>query len=93
MKITSDGRVMADFIGCAVRGQNIEMKSKGDALRSFCYLTDAILGLIHVALFGEVGEAYNLANETETLPIREVAKQICQIAADKHIEVVCSGNK
>ena len=93
MKITSDGRVMADFIGCAVRGQNIEMKSKGDALRSFCYLTDAILGLIHVALFGEVGEAYNLSNETETLPIRVVAQQICQIAADKHIKVECAGNQ
>lgn len=88
MKIECDGRVMSDFIGCAVRGEDIILKSKGEALRAFCYLTDAILGLIQVALFGHIGEAYNLANETETMSIRDIAQLICQLFPQKQIHVV-----
>lgn len=93
MKTECDGRVMSDFIGCAVRGEDIILKSKGEAQRAFCYLTDAVLGLIQVALFGHIGEAYNLANETETMSILDIAQLICQLFPQKQIHVVIDENQ
>lgn len=93
MKIENDGRVMADFIGDAVCRRDIVMKSVGDAIRAFCYITDAVLGLVQVTLYGMVGEAYNLANETEPMPIREVAQMICDSFPERKIKVIFAGEQ
>ena len=79
MKIENDGRIMSDLIGDAVHDRNIVLKSSGEAIRSFCYLTDAIIGMIQIVLYGKVGEAYNLANETEPVSIKELANMISKI--------------
>jgi len=88
MKIESDGRVMSDFIGNAVRGEDIVLNSRGDAVRAFIYLTDAVTGIFTIMLKGRSGEAYNLSNETEAYPIYEIAKKICDICKDKGIKTV-----
>lgn len=85
MKIENDGRVMADLIGDAVHKRNIVLKSSGDAIRSFCYLTDAIIGMIQISLYGKVGDAYNLANETEPISIKKLANMISKINSQEII--------
>ena len=48
-------------------------------MRSFCYVTDTVNGLFRILLEGQSGEAYNLANETEEISIRDLAEMlICQ---------------
>lgn len=93
MKIDNDGRVMADFIGDAVKGRDITLNSTGDAVRAFCYLSDAVTALILLALRGESGTPYNLSNETEPLPIRDVARIICESQTHYDIRVVFSGQQ
>lgn len=93
MKIDNDGRVMADFIGDAVNGRDITLNSAGDAIRAFCYLSDAVTALILLALRGESGTPYNLSNETEPLPIRDVARLICELQTRHSIRVVFSGQQ
>lgn len=93
MKITDDGRVMADFIGNAVRNENIVLNSSGEAIRAFLYLSDAITALFTILFRGESGEAYNVSNETEPLPIYKVAQLICESFPEKNIKVVFSGEK
>ncbi|MBO5630062.1 MAG: NAD-dependent epimerase/dehydratase family protein [Aeriscardovia sp.] len=88
MNLHSDGRVMADFIGNIVDGKDIELKSTGEALRAFCYITDAITGIFYAALKGEPGEAYNLANETEEISIRDLAQMLVYLRRDKDLKVV-----
>ncbi len=78
--ILSDGRVMADFVGNAVNGEDIELLSDGEAVRSFCYVADAVLGMLFVLLYGKSEEAYNIANESEEIKIYELAKKIAKIA-------------
>lgn len=73
MNIVNDGRVMSDFIGDTVNGKNIILKSDGTAERAFCYITDAVCALMKILLEGEIGEAYNVANETEAYEIKDVA--------------------
>ena len=88
MTIDNDGRVMSDFISDVVYGRNIVLKSIGDAERSFCYITDAVAGILYALLKGNVGEAYNIANESEALPIRDVAHILCDLYPEKQLEVI-----
>lgn len=87
MKTDNDGRVMSDFIHSALHSQDITLLSDGSAVRSFCYINDVILGLFQLTLFGKKGEAYNLANETEPMPIREIARMIADTFPEKGISV------
>ena len=88
MIIGNDGRVMADFITNAVNSDDIIMKSDGLAERAFCYVTDAVAAIFLVMLKGENGEAYNLANETEPMAIRDVAQMISDLFPERNIKVV-----
>lgn len=88
MILDNDGRVMADFISDIVHNRNIVLKSTGDAERAFCYITDAVAGMLCALLNGKEGEAYNIANEKEPLPIREVAKMLTELYPEKGLKVV-----
>lgn len=92
MIIGNDGRVMSDFITNAVNSEDIVMKSDGLAERAFCYVTDAVAAIFLVMLKGVVGEAYNLANETEPMAIRDVAKLISSLFPERNINVVYQEN-
>ena len=88
MNLHCDGRVMADLMGNVIDGKDIELKSTGEALRAFCYITDAVTGIFYAALKGEPGEAYNLANETEEISIRDLAQMLVSLRKDKSFKVV-----
>ena len=88
MNIDNDGRVMADFISDVVHNRNIVLKSTGEIERAFCYITDAISGILIALLKGKCGETYNLANETEPMTIRDVAEQLVDVFPEKNIKVV-----
>lgn len=88
MIINNDGRVMADFISDAVNSRNIVLKSEGLAERAFCYVTDAVAAIFLCMLKGQCAEAYNLANETEPTPIRDVALTLSKLFPERNIEVV-----
>lgn len=88
MNLHSDGRVMADLMGNVVDGKDIVLKSSGEALRAFCYITDAVMGIFYAVLNGDAGEVYNLANETEEISIRDLAELLVNIRKDKELKVV-----
>ena len=88
MTLENDGRVMADLMGDVVAGRDIVLKSNGEAIRAFLYITDAVLGMFTVLFKGKVGEAYNLANETESVSIRDLAQLLASSRNDKTIHVV-----
>lgn len=80
MSLENDGRVMADMIFNAVNNQNIVLKSDGLAERAFIYISDVIAGIFHIIIYGKYGEAYNLANESEPISIRDTAMLIANIS-------------
>jgi len=85
MDINKDGRVMSDFISSVVNDENIKLNSDGTALRSFCYIADTVDGIIRSLLSEKLCEAYNLANETESLPIRETAQLLVDLFPEKNL--------
>lgn len=70
----SDSKAQAQFIMNAVRGEDIVMKSKGEQIRSYCYVTDAVSALFTLLLKGKTGEPYNIADENSILSIVDFAK-------------------
>lgn len=78
MKIQGDGRVMADLLGRAVRGEDIVLKSNGEAKRAFCYVADAVAGLLLLTVAKEDNQVYNIANETEEISIRELGEDLAK---------------
>ena len=90
MKLENDGRVMADLMGDVVAGRDIMLKSSGEAVRAFLYITDAVAGMFTVLFHGEPAMAYNLANETEPISIKDLAHMLAALREDKKIQVVVS---
>lgn len=78
MRINGDGRVMADFLGRVVRREEIVLKSDGLAKRAFCYVADAVAGLLLLTVTEESNQIYNLANETEEISIKELASNMAK---------------
>lgn len=79
MKLKNDGRIMSDLMSNAVDCNDIILKSDGKSVRAFIYITDAVLGLFTVMFYGKNNEAYNLANETEPITIKELAQMIASL--------------
>ena len=52
-------------------GQPIVLKSRGEQVRSFCYVQDAVDALLLLLDKGVPGEAYNVANRMSVASIRE----------------------
>ena len=52
------------------------MKSTGSQFRSWCYVVDCASALLHILLKGEKGQAYNIADESSNITIKELAEMI-----------------
>lgn len=83
MIINNDGRVMSDFINDVVNNRDIILKSTGEAIRSFCYINDAVTGMFMVLLNGVNTEAYNISNENEPYMIRDIARMLIEVSGKK----------
>lgn len=79
MKIT-DGRVIADFSKSIVKGRDIIMHSDGGPRRTFCYVTDAIIGYLKILTKGESSQAYNIGVEGPEISIKDLASKMMKIA-------------
>ncbi len=79
----SDNRVYAQFIRNVLNGDDIVMKSAGTQYRSWCYVDDCVSALLYILLKGESGQAYNIADKTSVVTIRELAEKIAHIAGRK----------
>lgn len=81
----SDNRVYAQFIRNVLRGEDIVLKSRGEAYRSWLYVVDAAHAILRLLLDGERGNAYNVAHAASNISIRQLAELI---AAKAHRKVV-----
>ena len=78
-----DSKAHAQFIRNGLKGEDIVLKSKGEQRRTYCYVIDAVTGLLCVLANGAAGEAYNIANENAIVSIAEVAQKIAELSGTK----------
>lgn len=73
--------VTPTFIWKALHQEALPLENGGLASRDFIFVDDLVRGLMHLALLGRPGEAYNLASGVETT-ILELAQAINRITAN-----------
>ncbi|MCQ2163633.1 MAG: NAD-dependent epimerase/dehydratase family protein [Bacteroidales bacterium] len=80
-----DTRVYAQFIRNIKRGEDIIMKSNGEQFRSWLYVVDCSSALLYILLKGGNCQAYNIADETSNISIKELAEIIAEFGKKKVI--------
>lgn len=83
-----DSKIVALFPKCIADGEDIVMKSKGEQLRSYTYVTDAVTGLLTVLLEGKNGEAYNIASKLCITTIAGIAHTLVDAYPEKGLKVI-----
>jgi nucleoside-diphosphate-sugar epimerase len=74
--LMSDTKAISQFIRKAIAGEDIVLKSEGMQYYSYTYVADAVAGLLFVLLCGECGEAYNIADQSSDIRLKDLAKLI-----------------
>lgn len=76
----NDRRVVPMFAYQVLNGQPITVHGDGHQTRTFCYITDAMIGFLKVLLAGKPGEAYNVGNPDNEIAMRDLAQIFVDLA-------------
>ena len=83
----TDYRVLPNFASRILTGAPLHVYGSGTQTRTFCYVTDAIVGFIKVLLNGTNAQAYNVGNPVPELSMLELAKRLERIVG-RSLELV-----
>ena len=72
----TDYRVLPNFASRIKGGLPLHVYGTGNQTRTFCYITDAIVGFLLVVLKGVAGEAYNIGNPEPEISMVDLVKRI-----------------
>lgn len=82
-----DGRLHIDFISQILKDGQIVLKGDGTPVRSFIYITDAIIGMLYVMTEGNPGEAYNICTESGEASVLELARLMAGLVKKRKVGV------
>ena len=88
-----DTRVFAEFARCVIGNKNIVLKTKGETKRTYCHVSDAVIGILTVLLNGKNGEIYNVVNNSTFCSIKEMADIVAKDVANGTIKVIIDEDK
>lgn len=71
---SNDNRVIAQLARVVAQGQDIVLHTTGETARPYCYITDAVSAIFYILLKGELGKAYNVANEDTYISVKAMAQ-------------------
>jgi dTDP-glucose 4,6-dehydratase/UDP-glucuronate decarboxylase len=71
-----DARIVPDMVAAALDRRPLILHSDGRATRSFCYVSDAIAGMLHVLLSRANGQAFNVGNDAEEISMADFAARV-----------------
>ena len=81
--IMSDTKAVSQFIKKGVAGEDSVLKSEGTQYYSYTYTADAASGLLWILLAGESGEAYNIADISGDITLKDLASIIAEMNGKK----------
>ncbi len=79
----TDYRVLPNFASRIKGGLPLHVYGTGNQTRTFCYITDAIVGFMQVVLKGVAGEAYNIGNPEPEISMLDLVKRIEKVASGR----------
>ena len=78
-----DFRVIPRFITSALKKESLPVHAGGNQTRTFCYISDAIIGFLKVLLSKKGGEAYNVGNSNDEVNMMTLANMVAELFANK----------
>ena len=81
-----DHRVVPNFVGHIIRGEPLPVYGDGRQTRTFCYVTDAIVGCFKVLLSDCNRESFNVGIDKEEVSIAELVEILAELF-DAKLEV------
>jgi UDP-glucuronate decarboxylase len=72
----TDYRVLPNFASRIKSGKPLNIYGKGSQTRTFCYVTDAMVGFMLVILKGVPGESYNIGNPDPEISMLDLADRV-----------------
>lgn len=78
--LLGDTKAISQFIKKAAAGENIILKSEGQQKFSYTFVTDAVSGILYTMRFGELGGAYNIADEKSDITLKDLALRLAELA-------------
>jgi nucleoside-diphosphate-sugar epimerase len=78
-----DYRVIPNFLANAFQGKPIPVYGDGRNTRTFCYVTDAMIGFFKVLLSDWNGESFNVGNDKEEISMVDLAHVMAEIFDNK----------
>lgn len=74
-----DSRVLPNFASRIAGQAPLEVYGSGQQTRTFCYVTDAIDGILRVAASGQPGLAYNIGTPSPEVTIHDLVERTRQV--------------
>ena len=81
-----DYRVLPNFAAEIARGNSIKVYGHGKQTRTFCYITDAIVGFMKILLDADKPNAFNVGNPTPEISMNDLASKV-QALLGNHIQI------
>ena len=79
-----DGRVVPNFVGQALRGEDLTVYGDGSQTRSFCYVSDLADGLFRL-MMSDFSDPVNIGNPVEMTVLEFARKVVGIIGSDSRI--------
>jgi UDP-glucuronate decarboxylase len=79
----TDYRVLPNFASRIKSGSPLHIYGDGTQTRTFCYITDALVGFFKVFLKGVPGEAYNIGNPKPEISMIDLAGALKKISSSE----------
>lgn len=78
-----DYRVIPRFITNALKKEPLPVHAGGNQTRTFCYISDAIVGFLKVLLSKKGGEVYNVGNSNDEVNMMTLANMVAELFTNK----------
>lgn len=81
--LASDTKALSQFILKGVNKEDIVLKSEGTQEFSYCYVADAVSGILKLMFDGLCGGAYNVASDDSDIMLKDLAGLIANYSGKK----------
>ena len=85
--LPQDNRVFAQFAKSVINHEDIVLHTAGKSYGNYSYISDTILGILYILMFGENGNAYNVTNMANRTTIADMARLVADDIARGEINV------
>ncbi len=82
-----DGRGAINFVVSALKGDKIPVYGSGRNTRTWCYISDAIIGFFKVLLSDHNREVFNVGSDEQEIEMRHLAQIIAGLVKNEDVQI------